>query len=60
MIEEFRIKFKELDPNYVHLEVLKDLDTEKGILYFFKYSTFIYINHNFIKTKKNITIFIII
>jgi len=52
MIEEFRIKFKELDPNYVHLEVLKDLDTEKGILYFFKYSTFIYINHNFIKTKK--------
>ncbi|OUM66474.1 hypothetical protein PIROE2DRAFT_6312 [Piromyces sp. E2] len=30
-IEEFRIKFKELDPNYVHLEVLKDLDTDKAV-----------------------------
>ncbi|ORX54272.1 hypothetical protein BCR36DRAFT_283197 [Piromyces finnis] len=30
-IEEFRVKFKELNPNYVHLEVLKELNTEKTI-----------------------------
>jgi len=29
-VEEFRIKFKELNPSYVHLEVLQELDNEKS------------------------------
>jgi len=30
-IKDFRIKYKELDPSYVHLEVLKKMENEKCI-----------------------------
>ncbi|KAG4085115.1 hypothetical protein H8356DRAFT_1317682 [Neocallimastix lanati (nom. inval.)] len=29
-VEEFRIKFKELNPNYVHLEILQEFENEKS------------------------------
>jgi len=37
-IKDFRIKYKELDPSYVHLEVLKKMENEKCIYLFLMFS----------------------